>query len=102
MPGIKIRLKQQDGITRIRALISHPMETGYRKDEQGNKIPAHFIQELIVKHNDNIIATSIMGSGISRHPYFAFKFKGGKPGDKVSISWRDNLGFSDSAEKIIK
>lgn len=102
MSSIKIRIKQLDEITQIRALIAHPMETGYRKDEDGNKVPAHFIQELTVKHNDNIIVNSIMGFGVSRHPYFAFKFKGGNPGDKITISWRDNLGFTDSAEKFIK
>jgi sulfur-oxidizing protein SoxZ len=102
MSSIKIRTKQFEDITLIRTLISHPMETGRKKDEQGNLIPVHFIQELTVKHNDKVIASSVMGAGISRNPYFAFKFKGGKAGDKISISWLDNLGQSDSQDKILK
>ncbi len=103
MSSIKIRIKQlENDITQVRALIAHPMETGYRKDEQGNKIPAHFINELTVKLNDQVISSSVMGSGISRNPYFAFKFKGGKSGDIVTISWVDNLGFTASEQKSIK
>ncbi len=102
MSSIKIRTKQFEEITQIRTLIAHPMETGRNKDEQGNLIPAHFIQELTVKHNDKVIASSVMGAGISKNPYFAFKFKGGKAGDKINISWQDNLGQSDSQDKILK
>jgi len=103
MSSIKIRIKLlENDITQVRALIAHPMETGYKRDEKGNKIPAHYIQELTVKHNDKVITNSIMGSGISRNPYFAFKFKGGKSGDKITISWVDNLGFTASEKKHIK
>jgi len=38
---------------------------------------------------------------VSKNPYFAFLLKGGEVGDKVTISWRDNLGNSDIEEKII-
>jgi sulfur-oxidizing protein SoxZ len=103
MSSIKIRIKQlENDITQVRALIAHPMQTGYKKDEQGNKIPAHFIKELTVEHNDIVISTTIMGSGISRNPYFAFKFKGGKSGDTITISWVDNLGYTASEQKSIK
>ncbi len=102
MSSIKIRIKHFDDITQIRTLIAHPMETGRNKDEQGKLVPAHFIQELTVKHNDNIIVSSIMGAGISKNPYFSFKFKGGKAGDIINISWQDNLGQRDSQDKILK
>jgi len=102
MSSIKIRTKRLGDITQIRTLIAHPMETGRNKDEQGKLIPAHFIQELTVKHNDKVISSSVMGAGISKNPYFAFKFIGGKTGDKISISWQDNLGQSDSQDKILK
>ena len=43
--SIKVRAKVKDGITVVKALITHPMETGLRKDKKtGKKIPAHFIQ----------------------------------------------------------
>ena len=103
MSSIKIRLKSKNGITRIRTLIAHPMETGRNKDNvTGKVIPAHFIQRIIVEHNDREIVTCSLGTGISKDPYFSFHFKGGQSGDRIKISWVDNQGQRDSAERIIK
>ncbi len=103
MSSIKIRTKTQDGKTQIRMLISHPMEHGRNKDPKTNQlIPAHFIQELVVKHNEKVIVNSHMGAGISKDPYFAFMLKGGQSGDKIIVSWRDNLGNTDSEEHILE
>jgi sulfur-oxidizing protein SoxZ len=103
MSSIKIRTKRMNGKTQIRTLISHPMEHGRNKDPKTNQlIPAHFIQELTIKHNDKVIVSSEMGAGISKDPYFAFILKGGEIGDKIIISWRDNLGNTDSEEHTIE
>ncbi len=103
MSSIKIRTKRKDGNTQIRTLISHPMETGRRKDkDSGELVPAHYIQDLTVKHNDKVVVSSVMGASISKDPYFAFLLKGGEPGDKIIISWKDNLGNTDTAETVIK
>lgn len=101
MSSIKIRTKRLDGILQIRTLITHPMENGRSKNKKGHPIPAHYIQELIVMHNGNIVATTLMAGGISKDPYFAFKIKGGEQGDKIVISWKDNMGNSDTAERIV-
>ncbi len=103
MSSIKIRTKRKDSNTQIRTLISHPMETGRRKDkDSGELVPAHYIQDLTVKHNDKVVVSSVMGASISKDPYFAFLLKGGEPGDKIIISWKDNLGNTDTAETVIK
>jgi sulfur-oxidizing protein SoxZ len=97
-----MRAKASGGVTTIKALISHPMETGTRKDKKtGEKIPAHFIQEVICKHGDKTVMTAQWGAAISKNPYLSFKFKGGNAGDKVSLSWTDNKGNSDSSEASI-
>ena len=49
---IKIRAQQADGITEVKALMRHPMETGMRKDQAGESIPAHFITEVAVFHGE--------------------------------------------------
>ncbi len=102
MSSIKIRTKRLDGKTQIRILIAHPMENGRNKDKQtGEVIPAHFIKELTVKHNDNFIISSDLGGSISKDPYFAFLLNGGAEGDKIQVSWEDNLGNTDTAEASI-
>ncbi len=102
MSSIKMRAKASGGVTTIKALISHPMETGTRKDKKtGEKIPAHFIQEVVCKHGDKTMMTAQWGAAISKNPYLSFKFKGGNAGDTVTLSWTDNKGNSDSAESAI-
>jgi sulfur-oxidizing protein SoxZ len=102
MSSIKIRLKRFENTTLVRMLISHPMETGRRTDKQsGNLIPAHHIRQLSIVHKKRTVALCNLGPGIAADPYFAFRFREGKPGDVVTISWIDNHGVSDSATAII-
>ena len=103
MATIKIRAKAKDGVTTVKSLISHVMESGQRKDSKtGEKIPAHHVTEVTAEHNGNPVMTANWGGGISKNPYLSFKFKGGASGDTIKISWVDNMGEGDSAEAPIK
>ncbi len=96
---IKIRAKSAGGVTEVKALMQHVMETGLRKDKKtGEKIPAHFIQEVVCEHNGMVVCTANWGVAVSKNPYLSFKFKGGNKGDSIKISWKDNKGDGDSAE----
>jgi len=104
MSSIKMRATiGDDGVTTIKILISHPMDTGLEKDKKtGNAIPAHFIQEVVCEHNGTNVLTAEWGPAISKNPYLSFRFKGGKAGDTVKLNWVDNLGNSDSGEATIQ
>ena len=103
MASIKMRAKAENGVTTIKALISHPMETGTRKDKKtGEKIPAHFIQEVVCAHKGNTVMTANWGPAISKNPYLSFRFTGGAAGDTVTLNWVDNKGGKDSSETTIK
>jgi sulfur-oxidizing protein SoxZ len=103
MSTIKIRVKRQEGVCLIRLLIAHPMDTGRQRDAlSGNLIPAHFIQELKIEHNAKLVASCRLSTAVSRDPYLSFRLRGGAAGDRVKVSWTDNLGQSDSAETIIQ
>ena len=103
MATIKIRAKAKNGITTVKALVSHPMETGLRKDKKtGKKIPAHHITEVNAIYDGNTVMTANWGPAISKNPYLSFKFKGGSSGEKITISWIDNKGKGDSLDATIK
>lgn len=96
--NIKIRAKAKGGVTTVKSLMNHVMETGLRKDKKtGEPIPAHFIQEVVCKWNDAVVMTALWSGGVSKNPYLSFKFDGGAAGDKIEISWTDNKGESESA-----
>jgi sulfur-oxidizing protein SoxZ len=103
MASIKVRAKLSGETTTVKALMSHPMETGLRKDKKtGKPIPAHFIQEVTAEHKGNTVLTALWGPAISKNPYLSFKFNGAAAGDALKISWVDNQGKSDSIETQIK
>ena len=99
---MKIRARLKDGITTVKAIIYHDMESGSRKDKDtGKLVPAHFIKEIKAELNNEIIISAEWGTGVSKNPYWSFEFNGGSPGDKVAITWIDNKGESGSGEAKI-
>ncbi|MEJ1297352.1 MAG: thiosulfate oxidation carrier complex protein SoxZ [Candidatus Sedimenticola sp. (ex Thyasira tokunagai)] len=99
--SIRVRAKFKGGVTTVRALMSHPMESGNRKNKAGKKIPAHFIQEVTCDVAGKNVITSLWGGGVAKSAYLSFKFNGGK-GEKLKLTWVDNQGKSDSMETAIK
>ena len=99
---VKIRGKVKDGVASIKALMPHPMETGTRRDAEGNVIPAHYIEEVICEVNGVVAMTAHWGPSVSKNPYMAFKVNDAKTGDVVKISWTDNLGESSQGELTLK
>ena len=97
--SLKVKAKAKGSTVTVKALISHPMETGLRKDKKtGKMIPAHFVQEVTAVHNGNNVLTANWSGAISKNPYLSFKFDGGKAGDTLKVSWADNKGVGDSVE----
>ncbi len=101
--AIKIRTRYKDGLTTVRSIIKHPMETGFRFDaDAGEMVPAHYITEVICRHNDKIVLRCDWSRAVSKNPYLSFAFTGAVPGDTVSIGWTDTKGLSESAKIIIR
>lgn len=98
---MKIRATSRDGVTEVKVLMNHVMETGLRKDPSGQLVPALFINEVTAKLNDKVVMQAQWGTAVARNPYLAFKVRGGKSGDKVSISWKDNSGDTRTDEATI-
>ena len=89
------------GVTEVKVLMSHEMETGQRKDSSGKLIPAHFIQEVTATHKGKSVLVAQWGPAVSKNPFMSFKFKGGAKGDKVAVTWVDNKGEKRTDEATI-
>ena len=98
---MKIRAASKDGVTEVKVLMNHVMETGLRKDASGALIPALFISEVTAKLNDKVVMQAQWGQAVAKNPYLAFKIKGGKAGDKVSVSWMDTSGDTRTDEAAV-
>ena len=102
MSRIKIRAQQADGITEVKALMRHPMETGMRKDQSGAAIPAHFITDVAVFHGESPVMQGYWGAAVSANPFLGVRFKGGEAGDIVKVTWVDNQGGTGEGETTIR
>lgn len=98
---MKIRASLVDDSTEVKVLMSHEMETGQRKDAQGQTIPAWFIQNVTVRCNGRTVLAAQWGTAVSKNPFLAFKFKGGVKGDKIVVTWTDNRGDTRTDEAAI-
>ncbi len=98
---MKIRATAKDGVTEVKILMSHEMETGQRKDAAGVVVPAWFITEVSAQHNGKTVLQAEFGTSVAKNPYLAFKFKGGAKGDKIVVSWVDSKGDKRSDEAAI-
>jgi sulfur-oxidizing protein SoxZ len=98
---MKMRATLAGGNTEVRVLMTHPMETGQRKDGEGKLVPMHFIQQVVVKVNGKVAIDGQVSQGVSRNPVFTFRLRGGAKGDRIEVSWVDNLGESNRTEGAV-
>jgi sulfur-oxidizing protein SoxZ len=98
---MRIRAKMEGDKVDVRILMSHEMETGQRKDSKGALIPAHFIQNVTAVHNGKTVLAAEWGPAVAKNPFLAFRFAGGKPGDKITVTWVDNKGDKRTDEATI-
>ncbi len=98
---MKMRASLAGGHTEVRVLMTHPMETGQRKDAEGRLIPMHFIQNVTVRVNGKTVIEAEVSQAVSRNPVFSFRVKGGAKGDRIEVSWLDNQGASNRTEAAV-
>jgi sulfur-oxidizing protein SoxZ len=89
---MRVRATVKGDTVDVRVLMSHEMDTGQRKDAKGTLVPAWFIQNVVATHNGRTVLSAQWGPSISKNPFLNFTCTGGKPGDKVAITWTDNRG----------
>ncbi|MFM2435862.1 MAG: hypothetical protein RL063_1845 [Pseudomonadota bacterium] len=92
--NMKMRAQLKGGLVEVKVLMSHPMETGRKKDDFGQLIPAHFVQLVTATLNGKTVLEAQWGTGIAKNPYLTFRLKGAKIGDIVAVTWLDNRGVS--------
>ncbi len=98
---MKMRATLAGGHTDVRVLMTHPMETGQRKDGDGRLVPLNFIQNVSVKLNGKTVVEAQISQAVSRNPVFTFRLRGGAKGDRIEVSWLDNQGETNKTETAV-
>lgn len=82
-------------IIEIKTLVSHPMETGYRRTQLGAPIPRDIIRRFVCTYNGVEIFSADLHPAISANPYFAFHTVATESGT-IAFAWTGDNGFSVS------
>jgi len=99
--SVRIVAIEAQGTVTAKVIVPHPNESGRRKDEQGNFIPANFVTEASGTLNGASLFTMQLGPSVSKNPFLQFRFKG-KKGDKLKVSLKDNKQKTYEAETVVK
>ncbi len=99
---MRIRAQLKDGVTEVHVLMPHPMETGFRKDEAGRPISAHYITDVQISVEDRTVLSATLSRAVSQDPLLYFRFRGGRSEETVRVAWIDTRGERRTDEaKII-
>jgi sulfur-oxidizing protein SoxZ len=82
-------------VIEIRATIGHPMETGFRPDENGKILPRNILKKFSCRYNDELVFSAEMFSAVSANPYLAFHTLATESGT-LALTWEGDNGFSQT------
>lgn len=104
--GVKPRVKAPKSadageVVTIKTLISHKMESGQRKDKEGNKIPRSIINRFTCAFNGKPVIDVTLEPAISTNPYFEFEATVPEAGD-FDFTWYDDDGSVYEEKKSVK
>ena len=101
-PRIKHPKKAAKGdVVTVKTLISHKMESGQRKNKQGEVIPRKIINAFECKLNGATVFSCNIEPAISANPYVEFSAKVEEAGEFEFI-WTDDDGSVYSKKSPIK
>lgn len=87
-------------IIEIRAMIAHPMETGYREGLNGERIPRHIIKRFVCKYSSEEIFSAELFPAIAANPFLAFTTIATESGT-FTFEWTDDRGEIQTASAEI-
>ncbi len=101
-PRIKLDKKEakKGDLIEVKALVSHVMESGQRKDSAGKTIPRKILNKFICTVNGKEVFSADFEPAISANPYIQFKFKAQESGPVV-LTWIDDDGSKIVGEEKI-
>jgi sulfur-oxidizing protein SoxZ len=84
----------------LKTLINHVMESGQRKDADGNTIPRQIINRFTAEFNGELIIDVKLEPAISTNPYFEFEAVVPESGE-FTFTWYDDDGSVYTATEAI-
>lgn len=84
----------------VKILISHPMESGQRRDAKGEIIPRDIIHSFRCTLDGELVMEADLFPAIAANPYLAF-FAIAETSGTLRFTWTDDHDTSESAEAAV-
>lgn len=78
-------------IIEIRALVQHPMESGFRPDALGRPIPRHIVERFTCNYAGVEVFRADLHPAVAMNPYFLFHVRAVESGEFL-FRWEDDRG----------
>jgi sulfur-oxidizing protein SoxZ len=100
-PRIKLPTQAKKGeVIEIKTLIAHVMETGLRKDQNGQIIPRKIINRFTCEFNGKPVFSADLEPAIAANPYLQFTARVEESGT-FRFAWFDDDGTVTTADQMI-
>jgi sulfur-oxidizing protein SoxZ len=97
--NVPAKAKRGD-IIEIKALMSHIMETGFRRTAAGELIPRNIITSFSCSYNGEEVFRADLFPAIAANPFISFSTIATESG-KFDFRWIGDRGFSETASASI-
>jgi sulfur-oxidizing protein SoxZ len=84
----------------VHAVIRHPMESGFRRTERGDLIPANLIREFVCRFNGKEVFRADLHPGMGADPSIRFPFRAEQSGE-MECEWRGDEGLTRSVKRTL-
>ena len=88
-------------VIEIKALISHPMETGYRHTYNGQVVPRDIIHSFVCTYNGEEVFRADLFPAIAANPFISFSTVATQSGT-IKLAWTDDHGDTQTHSAEIK
>ena len=87
-------------IIEIKTLISHPMETGYRRNQSGARVERDIVRLFVCTYNGTEVFRAELHPAIAANPFIVFSTVATESGT-LAFHWTGDNGFSATESATI-
>lgn len=84
----------------VKALITHAMETGLRRDEQGKVIPRKIVNRFLCRYAGVIVFSADLHESVAANPYLEFYVEATASG-LLEFIWEEDGGAIASLQQAL-
>lgn len=85
----------------VKTLITHPMESGFRRDTAGERIARDILTLFECRLDDEVVFRAHFHPAVAANPFLSFRLRAQRSGT-LSFSWLDQHGAQSTVTRELK